>query len=75
MKLPLLFSTCAVLLLAADPPWKAKPVADWTVEDARQILTDSPWAKNVTAMLTRRLNAPRSEPARSGRYIRGFGGD
>lgn len=46
---------CGMLLLAADSPWK-KPVASWTQEDARQILTDSPWARSVTAMLTRRLN-------------------
>jgi hypothetical protein len=56
LKLLGVFPACAVLLLAADPFWKSKPVANWTVEDARQVLTDSPWARNVTAMLTRRLN-------------------
>ncbi len=50
------FPVCTVLLLAADSSWKNKPVANWTQDDARQILTDSPWARNVTAMLTRRLN-------------------
>jgi hypothetical protein len=56
LKLLCVFPTCAVLLLAADPSWKNKPVVNWTLEDARQILTDSPWARNVTAVLTRRLN-------------------
>lgn len=44
-----LLPACAALLLAADPAWKSKPIPGWTAEDARQILTDSPWAKIVTA--------------------------
>jgi hypothetical protein len=50
------FPACAVLLFAADPAWKNKPIPNWTEEDARGILTDSPWAKVVTAVLTRRQN-------------------
>jgi hypothetical protein len=42
-----------VLLLAADPAWK-KPIPDWTPDDAQQILTNSPWAKLVTAGITRK---------------------
>jgi len=42
-----------LLLSAADPSWKGKPVSDWTEQDAHQILTDSPWAKPVTAGLMR----------------------
>src|SRR5271168_3176647 len=38
-----------ILLLAAVPSWMNKPIADWTEEDARQILSDSPWAKTITA--------------------------
>lgn len=49
MKLLLL----VLLLSAADPSWKGKPVSDWTEQDARLILTDSPWAKPVTAGLMR----------------------
>jgi hypothetical protein len=44
---------CAVLLLAADPSWKNKPIPSWTAAEARQILTDSPWAKTATAGLAR----------------------
>jgi hypothetical protein len=37
------------LLLAADPTWRAKTVADWTEQDARDVLESSPWAKVVLA--------------------------
>jgi hypothetical protein len=36
-----------VLLMAADQPWKDKPVTDWNDGDTKLILTDSPWAKAV----------------------------
>jgi hypothetical protein len=52
----LLLPLSAVLVLAADPSWKTRPVAEWTREDVRQILTDSPWAKPVMAGLTRLQN-------------------
>lgn len=51
-----LLAALAGLLFAADPVWIAKPVAAWTPEDARQVLTDSPWAKPVIASLTRLQN-------------------
>jgi hypothetical protein len=44
----------AVLLIAAEPVWQNKPIVDWTDQDAKQILTQSPWAKNVVAGITRR---------------------
>jgi hypothetical protein len=48
-------TVAAVSLTAADPAWKSKPAAQWTEEDVRQILTRSPWAKEVSAVVTRRL--------------------
>ena len=45
----------AVSLTAADPVWNSKPSAQWTEEDARQILATSPWAREVRATVTRRL--------------------
>jgi len=45
----------AASLTAADPVWKGKPAAQWTEADARQILASSPWSKEVTAVVTRRL--------------------
>jgi hypothetical protein len=44
----------ATLLLAADPDWKTKTVADWSEADAQQVLEGSPWAKVVVAGIARR---------------------
>jgi hypothetical protein len=43
----------AILLIAAEPVWKEKPIASWTEDDARQILENSPWAKVVVAGIAR----------------------
>src|SRR3984893_16078841 len=45
----------ATQLVAADPAWKSKPAPPWTEEDAPQGLPGSPWAKEITATITRRL--------------------
>src|ERR1700730_14019055 len=42
-------------LMAADPLWKSKPAAEWSEEDAKQILSRSPWTKETRAVITRRL--------------------
>ncbi len=47
----ILFS--AVLLMAADASWSTKPISNWNEDDARQILTKSPWAKITIAGLSR----------------------
>jgi hypothetical protein len=44
----------AIACFAAEQAWQSKPVANWTDEDAKQILTHSPWAKTVVAGITRR---------------------
>jgi hypothetical protein len=42
------------LLAAGDQlPWKDKQIAEWTEDDAKQVLTDSPWAKSVTPTVGR----------------------
>lgn len=33
---------------AGGQVWKDKLIAEWTAEEARQVLTESPWAKSVT---------------------------
>ncbi|MGA2715614.1 MAG: hypothetical protein ABSG41_21145, partial [Bryobacteraceae bacterium] len=43
------------LLTAGDPAWIGKQPSQWTEEDARQILTSSPWAHETGAVITRRL--------------------
>jgi hypothetical protein len=50
-----LIVAAASLTAAADPVWKSKPAAQWTEEDALQVLNTSPWVKQVTAVVTRRL--------------------
>ena len=42
-------------LMAVDPVWKSKPAAQWTEDDARQVLAKSPWAREISAVVTRRL--------------------
>ena len=46
-----LLNIAALVLSAADPSWKTKPVPEWTADDAHQILSDSPWAKTVRASI------------------------
>src|SRR4030081_820928 len=48
-----LLALSAVLAMAADPAWKAKEINQWTEDDARQILSDSPWAKTTIGMISR----------------------
>lgn len=33
------------LLIAADPAWMTKPMSQWDEEDAKQVLSHSPWVK------------------------------
>ena len=46
--------SAAVWLTAADPAWRAKPISQWTEQDANQILTQSPWAREIRAGVARR---------------------
>jgi hypothetical protein len=52
---PLCWIVSATLLVAADPVWQSKPAAQWTEDDARQILAKSPWTRETRATITRRL--------------------
>jgi hypothetical protein len=49
----LLLPLSLALLAAGDQTWKDKQIAEWTEDDARQVLTDSPWAKPVTPTMSR----------------------
>src|SRR5215469_5796462 len=62
-------------LMAADAVWESKPASQWNEEDARQVLTKSPWAKATRAVITRRLT---EEQLREGGQMgqpRGIGTD
>jgi hypothetical protein len=37
----------ALLLTGADQAWKNKQYPDWTEDDAKEVMTNSPWAKAV----------------------------
>ena len=54
MKRLVFLACCQILLIAAEPVWKDKAIADWTEEDAQQILANSPWAKVIVAGIARR---------------------
>jgi len=53
LRMPIVFLTGAILLLAADPPWKTKAPANWSEDDAFLVLSNSPWAKTTVAGITR----------------------
>ena len=40
-------TACAVILFAAEP-WKNKDYTQWTDDEINKVLTDSPWAKEMT---------------------------
>jgi len=40
------------LPLCAEHPWQSRPYADWTEREAKQVLSDSPWAKLAEARLS-----------------------
>jgi hypothetical protein len=45
------FPFSVVLLMAAAPPWKGKQIEQWSEQDAKLILTDSPWVRKMTPAL------------------------
>jgi hypothetical protein len=45
------------LFCAGNQPWKDKAITDWTEEDAKLVITASPWAKSVTPELTKPANS------------------
>ncbi len=44
----LLSFSAVALIAAADPSWRAKSMDQWTAQDAKQVLTNSPWVKTTT---------------------------
>jgi hypothetical protein len=52
-----IFVLSALVLTAADQAWKNKQSTEWTEDDAKELLKDSPWVKRVVATL---VKAPES---------------
>ena len=48
-----LIALSAILAMAADVAWKAKEINQWSEADARQVLSDSPWAKSTIGIISR----------------------
>jgi hypothetical protein len=46
----------AVLVAAYGPSWQNTPVPQWSEDDARQLLADSPWVKTVQLDQVRNLS-------------------
>jgi hypothetical protein len=65
----------AALLMGADPAWRSKPAAEWTEQDAQQILTRSPWVKENRATVTRRLTEDQLREGGQMGQPRGLGND
>ena len=56
---------CVMILMAslgAEEAWKSKRAADWTDQETKQVLTDSPWA----AMVTPTIKKIERQPANRG---------
>lgn len=53
----LLFLLSVTLLIAADQPWVAKRIPEWSEKDAFLVLTDSPWVGKAAIGLTRLMTA------------------
>lgn len=62
-RFPSLLAVSAVLVAAEVQPWKDKAVSDWTEEDAKQVLAESPWAKTVHPTMQ---NSNEGRPQRRG---------
>src|SRR5580704_6471895 len=71
----LYLAVAATHLTAADPVWKTKPAAEWTEEDARLVLSSSPWARDISATVTRRLTEDQLREGGQMGQPRGVGND
>jgi hypothetical protein len=56
LQLMCLVAIGGTVLIAADQPWKTKPSAQWSEQDAKQVLAASPWSREIRASISRRLS-------------------
>ncbi|HEV8041502.1 MAG TPA: hypothetical protein VGP62_21685 [Bryobacteraceae bacterium] len=64
---------CAVALLASDF-WKTKDYTQWSSEEVTKVLTDSPWAKEITVTSGQQGQQQRRGGGRRGGGMGGGGG-
>ncbi len=65
--------SAAALMAASDQPWKDVKAAEWSDEDTKMILNESPWSKQVTPIVNPESNRIQSPLGRGG-YPGGGGG-
>ena len=65
-RLVLLSSTALLLFAASKDAWKQKDFRSWNNEDARAIMTDSPWAKEIPMPAAGRPDTLVVEPGANG---------
>jgi hypothetical protein len=53
---PCALFTALLTATAFNPSWRDSPVAQWSVDDAKQLLADSPWSKSVHLDKVRNLS-------------------
>jgi hypothetical protein len=58
-----LLLSSALLLVAGGPSWQSKPIAQWSGNDAKQVLRSSPWVKRANVSL---LFQPSEDQLRAG---------
>jgi len=59
----------ALTLTGADQAWKNKQYPEWTEDDAKEVMTNSPWAKTVMATPVK----PEGREQQPGRHRGGIG--
>src|ERR1700730_17789570 len=71
---PVVLLPISLLLFAQEEPaWKNKQIAEWTQDDAQQLLSDSPWAKTITPSVNRSESDGQRGPGGSRRSGIGIG--
>jgi hypothetical protein len=55
LRITVMVLLAAANVRAADAAWKNKPSSEWTAEDVKEVLTASPWVREIKAGVVRRL--------------------
>jgi hypothetical protein len=64
-----LVALSSVVLIAADQAWRNKQYSEWTEDDAKEVITGSPWVKTITP--TVEVKTPEPDQGRTGGRRRG----
>ena len=66
-------AVCGAAAALGAQVWKDKPISQWTPEEAKQVLADSPWVKTVTPTIDKSISVPRTTAGPGGIGIGGVG--